>query len=217
MNKRKHIKKIIIAALILVFSVASLHLLLTDNSLTPEMAFRRMEKKNMIGPAEIFAVVDFPHGAYDHILIGKSDYGYTFFEYRDEALDSGVLTYVPKKEGATLYCTNYMYGSEKYSSDWTPIFAFTDQKKAVSAKLVLEVTQDGETVTYPLEAEKSPEGYFMFHWETLFLPGEEYWSIQQLIAGQHDGYVLDDCTAQATLELYSSNDTLLETYLFTKE
>ena len=214
MSKQKHIKKIIIAALVLLFSAASLHLL-TNNSPTPQMAFRRMERKNLIGPAEIFAMLDFPHGS-QKMLIGKSDYGYTFFEWNGNSWNKGRLTYVPRREGATLYCTNDPYPSEERSSDWTPIFAFVDHGGAASAKLTLQITYDGQTVTHPLESKRRADGYFLFSWETLFLPGKEYWSIQQLIAGQHEGYVLDDCTAQATLELYSSNGTLLQTYHFTK-
>lgn len=216
MSKRRHFRRIGIALLVLILSVAFLCLVSTSPSISPETAFRRKEKENLIGPAEIFAKVDFRNGTYDHILIGKSVYGYTFFECRDASLDKGRMTYVPKQKGATLYCTYYRYGSEHYSQDWLPIFAFVDTPVAHTARLVLTTTnKDGETINHPLASQRNQQGYFLFHWHTLDLQQEEFWLVQQLIAGQHDEYVLDG-TVQATLELYDRNDTLLETYHFQK-
>lgn len=215
MNRRKHLRKIGICLLILILSVTYLWFLGGRPSASAEMAFRRKEKLNLIGPAEIFATIDFTYGGYDHIMIGKSVYGYTFYEYRDSKLDDGKLTYVPRKEGATLYCTEYMYGSEKYSAHWTPIFAFTDHPNAVTARLILQTTKNGETVTYPLASSKNSDGYFLFSLVTLDMRGEDYWLLQQLIASQYREKVIKG-TAEATLELYDKNGVLIETYLFTK-
>lgn len=215
MNNRKKLRKIGIWLLVLVLSVTYLWCVAKRPSATAEMAFRSQERRNLIGPAKIISVIDFSHGGYDHIMIGQSQYGYTFYEYQDAALDNGVMTYVPKNEGATLYCTKEMYGSETYSLHWTPIFAFTDHPNAVTARLILQTTQNGETVTYPLASMKNADGYFLFSLVTLDMRGEDYWLLQQLIAGQHTGYILEG-TAQATLELYDKNGVLIETYLFKK-
>lgn len=216
MRKRKHLRRIGISLFVLLLSVTILCLLNASPSSTAEMAFRRKEKQNLIGPAEIIATLDFPHGSYDHILIGESDFGYTFFECHDNGRwDQGDMTYVPRKEGATLYCTYHMYGSAEYSADWLPIFAFADHHAAVRAKLTLTTTQNGETVNYPLEAQRSHDGFFLFSLKTMELRAQDFWLIQQTIANQYREYVLDG-TAQATLELYDANGELLETYQFTK-
>lgn len=216
MSKRKRIQKIMIASLVLVCTLFSLFYTLNLPFLTPHMAFRRMEKRNLIGPAEIIATVDFEHGPYDHIFIGESEYGYTFFEWRDSRdWDSATLNYVTKKEGVTLYCTYRMYGSEDWSADWLPIFAFADNIAADSAKLTLTTTQEGETVTYPLLAQRSEEGYFLFSWKTLDLRAKDFWLVQQHITGEYSYYILDG-TATATIEFFDRNGDLLETHPYTR-
>lgn len=215
MSNGRHFRRIGIALLVLVLSLGILCLLSGFPSISAEMAFRRKEKQNMIGPAEILAALDFSHSGYDHILIGESAYGYTFFEYSDFDLDDGTLTYVPKNGRTTLYCTKDMYGSADFSASWLPIFAFTEQNAAVIAKLTLRTTQNGESVDYFLESTKQQEGYFMFQWKTIDLRSYDYWLVQQMIAGQYREYVLDG-TAQATLELYDKNGNLLETFHFAK-
>lgn len=215
MGKHRKLCKIIVYLLIFALSAAVIYALVDIPSFTAEMAFRRKEKCNMVGPAEIVATLDFSHSSYDHIMIGKSEFGYTFYEYRDASLDNGKMTYIPKQEGATLYCTYHMYGSSAYSADWLPIFAFVDHSAAVSARLTLTTIQNGETAHYPLEAKKSPEGYFLFSWKTQELRAQDFWLVQQLIANQYREYVLEG-TAQATLALYNAKGELIGTYEFTK-
>ena len=213
MSKRRHFRRIGIALLVLILSVSFLCLFSTSPSISPEMAFRRKEKENMIGPAEIIATLDFSYSGYDHILIGKSAYGYTFYEYRDAKLDDGKLTYVPKQKDATLYCNYNRYGSEQ-SGEWLPIFAFVDTPKAHSARLVLTTTnKDGETANHSLASMRNQQGYFLFQLHLIDLQAEEYWLVQQLIAGNYREYALKG-TAEATLELYDKNGNLLETYHF---
>lgn len=214
MGNRRKIRKIIIYLLIFLLSAAVLYALEGCPSFTAEMAFRRKEKQNMLGPAEILGILDFEDNRYDHLLIGRSEYGYTFFEWNDTNPDDGVLTYQPKSEGATLYCTMYNYNDMYYGQGWLPIFAFTDYP-ATSAKLNLITTQEGETVTYPMEAIRSEAGYFLFAWERTGVRGQDFWLVQQLITGEYSYYVLDG-TAQATLELYNAKGELVEIYQFTK-
>ena len=217
MTNRKRLCKILVYLLVLAVSIVTLYWFGGGKSLTAEMAFHRQEKLNMIGPSNILATIDFPHGRYDHMMIGISEYGYTFYEWYDTGgWDKGEMTYIPKQEGATLFCTYYRYGSAAYSQDWLPIFAFADAPLAVSAKLTLNTTnKEGETVNYPLEAQRSENGYFLFAWNAMNLCAEDFWLVQQLITGQNREYKLSG-TAEATLELYNRNGELLETYHFTK-
>ena len=216
MGNRRKLRKIVMWLLVLLLSAAILYVLEGCPSFTAEMAFRRKEKQNMIGPAEFISTIDFPHGRYDHMMIGKSEYGYTFFEWDDgTGWDNGILSYILKQEGATLYCTYWPYGSSQYSSDWLPIFAFADVPAAVSARLTLKTTQEGETVTYPLSATKSKDGYYLFSWKILTLRANDYRLVQQLITGKYSDYVLEG-TAQAVLELYNAKGELVGTYHFDK-
>lgn len=215
MSKRKRIKKILLALLILFISAISIYFFAFDSlPFSPEMAFRRKEKQAMIGPAEIIAKLDF--NQYNHILIGESDYGYTFFEWQGNAnWRNSDLSYIQKQDGVTLYCTYYMYASEEYSKSWLPIFAFVDHPSAVSAELTLTITQGGETVSYPLSAQRSPEGYFLFSWDTMDLRSYDFWLVQQHITGAYSNYVLEG-TVTATIRLYDQNGDLIETREFTK-
>ena len=215
MANRKRLGKILIYLLILSLCVIGLYWFGNGKSLTAKMAFRRLEKRHMVGPAEIMEILDFEEDRYDHLLIGRSQYGYTFFEWRDQNPDDGVLSYQPRQKGATLYCTKESYNALYYRQGYLPIFAFCDQY-AASAKLILTTNMDGESISYCLEAKRSEAGYFLFRWKTGELTrGADFWQVQQLITGEYRNYVLDS-SAQATLELYDENGALTETYHFTK-
>lgn len=215
MGNRRKIRKIGIWLLIFLLSNAVLYALSDSPSLTAEIAFRRKEKQNLVGPAEIVEVLDFEDNRYDHLLIGRSEYGYTFFEWNDRDPDDGLLTYQPKAKGAALFCTEYSYQDIYYGQGWLPIFAFVDTPAAYTAKLTLAIsTKHGESA-YLLEAQRSQQGYFLFRWDTPNLKAQEFWVVQQLIAGNYRRYVAAG-TATATLEVYDRDGTLIQTYCFTK-
>lgn len=214
MGNHRKIQKTGIWVLVFLLSLGVIFALTGSPILTAEMVFRMKEKQNLIGPAHIMGVIDFTDDRYDHLLIGQSEYGYTFFEWNDRDPDDGVLSYQPKSKGATLYCTRYSYNAMRSGQEYLPIFVFTD-RPAFIARLVLTTIQDGETVTYPLAAERNGDGYFYFIWPTNNLRSRDFWLVQQLITGEYRNYILDG-SAQATLELYDMDGKLLDTFLFTK-
>ena len=215
MGNRRKIRKIGIWLLIFLLSICVICAVSQSSSLTAEIAFRRKEKQNLIGPAEFVEILDFEDNRYDHLLIGKSDYGYTFFEWNDRDPDDGVLSYQPKAKGATLFCTEYNYQDTYYGQGWLPIFAFVDPPAAYTARLTLAITTKHGESTYLLEAQRSQQGYFLFRWDTPNLKAQEFWVVQQLIAGNYMGYV-EAGTATATLEVYDRDGVLIQTYLFSK-
>lgn len=214
MGNRRKIRKIGIWLLIFLLSLGVIFALTGSPDMTAEMAFRMKEKQNLIGPASIMDVIDFTDDRYDHLLVGCSEYGYTFFEWNDYDPEDGALTYQPKSEGATIYCTKYSYNAMNYGQGYLPIFAFTD-RPAFTARLVLTTEQDGEAVSYPLAAQRNGAGYFLFTWPTDDLRSRDFWMVQQMITGEYSNYVLDG-TVKATLELYDANGELMETYYFSK-
>ena len=174
-------------------------------SALPEVFLKVAEVKRLLSTGEAATVND----ASKMVGISRS----AFYKYRDAKLDDGKLTYVPKQKDATLYCTYNRYGSEQ-SGEWLPIFAFVDTPKAHSARLVLTTTnKDGETANHSLASMRNQQGYFLFQLHLIDLQAEEYWLVQQLIAGNYREYALKG-TAEATLELYDKNGNLLETYHF---
>ena len=215
MGNRRKIRKIVIWLLIFLLSNAVLYVLSNDPSPNAKFAFRRKERTNLIGPAEIVEILDFVDNRYDHLLIGQSDHGYTFFEWNERNPDDGVLSYQPKAKGATLFCTEYSYQDMYYGQGWLPIFAFVDSPAAYTANLTLAITTKHGENTYLLESQRSQQGYFLFSLDTPNLKAQEFWMIEQLIAGNYLRYVLDG-TATATLDIYDRDGKLLQTYLFTK-
>lgn len=212
MKRLSRKQKLLIWCIVLICSAIVLFLNTAPQSSSAKISFRLAEKKNMIGPAKIIADIPFPHGPYDRILIGESDYGYTFYEWRNSG---DRMNYVEKAEGVTLYCTYSRYGSEKLHTHWLPIFALVDHPAAVSAKLTITTIHSGETVSYPLLADRSSEGYFLFSWDTLELRSYDFWLVQQCITGAYSEYILDG-SAEITLELFDRNGMLLETHSYTK-
>ena len=142
-------KKLTVWLLVLAVSIGLLCISSNYPSPTAEIAFRRAEKENLVGPAEILEILDFADSRYDHLLVAQSDYGYTFYEWQDSDKDysHARLAYQPKSERVTLYCTLQGYESLYTGREWLPIFAFADHPAAVSARLTLETAQeDGEAV-----------------------------------------------------------------------
>lgn len=215
MGNRRKIRKIGIWLLIFLLSVCVIRVMSQSPSNTAEIVFRRKEKQNLIGPAEIVEIMDFKDNRYDHLLIGRSEHGYTFFEWNDRDPDDGILSYQPKSKGATLFCTEYSYQNISCGQGWLPIFAFVDTPTAYTARLILTTTTKYGETTHLLASMRNQQGYFLFTWDTPNLQAEEFWVVQQLIAGNYMGYV-EAGTATATLEVYDRDGTLIQTYCFTK-
>ena len=209
---RKRLCKIFMYLLLFSVSFVTLYWVGGGKSLSATMAFRRHEMQNMIGPAQIMDTVEFPLGIYNHIMIGKSDHGYTFLQWNDHnGWDQGIMTYAPKNSEVTLYCTEQLYSSSDYCMDVLPIFAFTDYPSAVRATLTITVQLAGESSVflYPLEATITEEGYFLFRLEKsqramdIFLIQE---ALGQLIGYRIDGNITMD------IALFDRNGELLTTY-----
>ena len=207
--------KILIWSVILVLAVWLFLFASNYPSPTAEVAFRKAEKENLIGPAEVIEILDFEDSGYDHLLIAHSPYGYTFFEWTDPNWDDGRLSYQKKNDRVTLFCTYYPSERLYTGRGWLPIFAFAQHGAAVRARLTIETIKQESTATYTLEAEKSNAGYFLFKQNVSELQSEDFWYIQQLITGAYSEYVLDG-TAKATVELYDHTGNLIETKVFTK-
>ena len=172
-----------IIAIILLISAA--YILLGCPALTPTQAFRRVEKSNLVGPAEIIETIDLPNGLDDHVLVADDGGGVVLFIYSDfDFRWESYFLYREKSQGITvLPVPNHNhFGSELYELDM-PILVFHDHPGAVRAELDLIIDEgmgvretqweEGGEVhteyfekTYRMEAVKYIDGYFRFNLHT---------------------------------------------------
>ena len=173
----------ILMILLLVFAA---YILLDCPAFTPVQQFRRLEKANLVGPAEIIETIDPLNGEYDHVIVADDGdavilYSYRDFEYR-WAWDG--FFYREKSDGITVFPapTHMYFASGKYAVD-VPVLLFHDYPDACRAELELtfderlgiietEEERDGERIrtyfekSYLLEAHRDIEGYFRFNLHT---------------------------------------------------
>ena len=143
-------------------------------SLTPQMALRRAERANMIGPSAILAteIVD-PQG---RMIVGISSHGYTLYYYRPGVpYDHTAITYREKAEDITvLACT-------PFGTSVIPVLIFADNSRAVRAELELdlELWQNNRHLvrTYRLEGSKNEHGYFRLDLSLVPESAGSYWEV----------------------------------------
>lgn len=203
-------RKLLLCSLILLLTVAVIFFCSDWPSPTPEIAFRRAEKQQLIGPAEIVARLDSEVDYNNTIILGKSDHGYTMFAYYDDRWDDGRLRYFPKIEGATLFCPEYAY----YDEDNVPyvlIFLFPEKCISPSAKLTLTISCDGETETYHAEGQRQDGGFYSLSLPYRDMKGKHFWLLQQVLTGSYSEYVLTG-TVDISIEYYDKNGQLTDFY-----
>ncbi len=215
MTAKSKIKKILFWLCLLLICCLSTLFMGEFTSPTAEIAFRKMEKQHLIGPAQIVEVLDFENSCYDHLLIGKSQYGYTFFEWNDRNPDGGRITYQKKAGPITLFCTHDSYEFMYREKEWLPIFAFAENTKAVRAELTVESNWKTDNSSHQLSAQLTDRGYFLFRLPMSAFGGEDFWLLQQVITGAYAEYELSG-SISVTVTLYDKAGNLLETMTLTK-
>ena len=197
--------RVFINILCIILLISAAYILLGCPALTPTQAFRRVEKSNLVGPAEIIEIIDLPNGLDDHVLVADDGEGVVLFHYDDfEFRWFSDFLYREKSQGITvLPVPNHtLFGSDLYVVD-LPILVFHDHPGAIWAELELVIDEgmgvretqweEGGEVrieyfekTYRMEAVKYIDGYFRFnlHTESEDLYVDEY--------GQHRGTPLDN-------------------------
>lgn len=214
MNKRKRIRNTILYAVLLLLSCMGILSAANNPPLTPEIALRRMEKAQLIGPCQIIDRLQFGEDIYGHIWVGKSSHGYTVMEYDDKFLDKAEVTYIPKTGQATLYCTYGYYPTESYQS-FLPIFCFVDNISFPNARLTVTVDRSGTSHSFILNATKENADYFLFRLMADDLMSEDFWLIQQTVADQHTNYVTDG-SVSILLELCDQQGLAQESYTISR-
>ena len=220
--------RILINSLVLVLLIGAAYVLLGCPALTPTQQFRRLEKANLVGPAQIIENEDLLNGMYDHFMVAEDGDGvilylYNDFEYRWNW--GGYFLYWEKSEGITVLPapTHTYWGADEFIID-LPILVFHDHPGAVRAELDLTIDEgmgimetsweNGGPVergyfekTYHLSADSGVDGYFRFNLHT----ESESWSIDN---EQYYGSVLgSEGTALETLcRMMAENRSYLQEY-----
>lgn len=204
-------RKLALCLLLLLVSLSIIISMSDWPSPTPEIALRRMEKRYLLGPSQIITTMDFEYSPWDHLIIGKSDRGYTTYEYLDDlGWDNGNLRYFPGTDGATLFCTDYKYRTES-GDPWLPIFLFPEKQGYGEVKMTLTITTPEASRTYQLDGERRDSSFYLFALPADDLEAEFFWLLQQALTGAYSEYVLTG-TVEIEIEFLDISGSLVDTY-----
>ena len=138
--------KICINLLAIAAVTMALYILIDCPAFTPAHSFRRLEKANLLGPAEILGTIPVNSGRYDHLMIAEDDTGITLYGYSapDFHYQFGQFVYREKTQPVTVLAAP-SYGFALYDRYviQLPVLVFQDNPRAVRAELTLEF---GETL-----------------------------------------------------------------------
>ena len=161
MSRRKRIFRIILHISLILVWLLVVYLGMGAPSFTAEMAMRRHEAAQWVGPSKIIARGETGEKL---LLIGETDYGYCVYEYRSGfgKMDSGYLTYITKDDPRICFMHHALvYGG----MDVFSVYSISEVPGAVNARLTLEsqVTDETEyTLTQTAQAELQDGVYFRF-------------------------------------------------------
>ena len=167
MNKKKRMRGIMLFSLLTAVSVFALYCFFGAPPLTPEMAMHQRERQELIGPSKIMAEGELKCGGYDRFLLGKTEYGYCIYTYKEgDFFRSDVLTYEEEGEKVTVISLGII---AEYSGDvpdegglTLPVFVIPDSLRAVSAKLTVKAQYEGKQYEASDSAVLEQDVYFVF-------------------------------------------------------
>ncbi len=156
-------QKIGLYLVLIVLSATILLLMLDMDSPTAEIAFRKKEKQQLLGPAEIVTTMEVTHSWYNRMMVGVSEHGLSVFSWHgDRNFDGGELNYHEKDGSLSVFCPCADGRLPVAEEAQIPFFAITDHANAVEATLVLTLSYDGKEETIALRAGQSEGSYFLF-------------------------------------------------------
>ena len=139
-------------------------------ALNVTMQYRREEKANLVGPAQILDDIPLTGSSYDRLLLADDGDGVILYLYHASGIDNGFFIYREKQGELTLLAapTIDLYGP-LYKKISLPVMLFDTHPEAVYAELDLELSSDYNDKTfqksYHLTSDRKTEGYFLFHIE----------------------------------------------------
>lgn len=216
-NTLPKLPRFLLNLLVIAILIFAMYTFLSAPPFTTEIQYRRVEKANLIGPAEILGMESVDFSDYDRILVADDGAGAILYAESTERLCEPELIYREKTGSITiLTAPDPAPYSITDTMRYATIFAFDDCPEAVRAELTLTLKADyrGEAFekTYTLESDRTNTGYFKFLLRCMNLEGlgAESYAIQILssITGYVGRYHMDT-VLPATVRLYDSNDQLI--------
>ena len=205
-------KKLLFCVPILLISLFFIVSITQWPSPTLEIAIRRKEKQQLVGPGVIIEQLDFVGSSWDHLILSRTDHGYTTYEYQDGlGWDNGNLRYFEETPVATMFTTDYSY-DQASGAPWLPIFLFPENPTAYSARMFLTVQGAESSASFNQLSYLEPGSGFLFSLPTgKELESECYWLLQQAITGAWQEYMLTG-TVEIQVNLYDRQGNLVDTY-----
>lgn len=211
--------RIAIHICVIFLSLIALYTFFGAPTLSAAQAFRRYEKANMVGPAQILGTVKLEegYGSYRQMLIADDGDAISLFFYDHAAHEDPKLIYREKTGDLTVLGAPYPTDARTRKTNcFYPIFLFDEYPEAVRAELELTLSAEyfgeGFEKTYSLTAQRSNPGYFKFLLRTYNRSGlgVEGYAIQvmALISG-YEGKSFRDWSVPVTVKLYNEADELI--------
>ncbi len=183
MKKLSRKGKTFLLLILIALSLLSLASAYRLPSPTAEIAFRRKEAAQMVGPAQILGTMNTPYSNYHHTMIGRSEYGYTLFRWSDDSpngWNQGELFYYKKSGSLTVLSPAWESGIFRQDTA-IPILAFSELPRAAYAVISLTVTFTDITAVYTLETQFTPNGYALFIFDTDCMSQENLFVLQRIL------------------------------------
>lgn len=200
-------KKLLFCIPILLISLFIIASIMNWPSPTLEIAIRRKEKQQLVGPSELIGSLKYDYGV---IHIGKTAKGWITYEYIDDlGWDSGELRYFAEEDNVPMFCPDFLLWTQ--GRQWLPIFVLPAKATAVDAEMTISVTGLETDGVYTLTGEKMEGGYFQFSLPAEELDAEHFWLLQQSITNSYQEYVLTG-TVEIQIDFYDRSGNLVDTY-----
>lgn len=204
-------RKLALALLMLFVSTGIIFSLSNWASPTPEIAFRRAEKRRLIGPSEIITTIHTNNTDDCHVILGASDYGYTIFHYFEAMeFDEGNLHYFPKTEQVTICCAGYNNVYED-GSKVLPIYVFPENTVYPEAWISLTISSGEETHTYKMVGHPMDSIFYFFPIQITDMPFEDYYLLNQALNKEYDNIILTG-TVEIQIDFYDNSGNLVDIY-----
>lgn len=211
MKTAKKIRGILLWLMVTLLSVYAIYVAFHSPALTPEMAMRRKEKSAWVGPSKVFWEGESHSWAYDCLILGETDYGYCFFMYNSENFGYAMNRFAYVEKG-TRGCFLVDRSVVPIDIHVFPVFAITDNPKAVRAQLTLETECDEEPAyagIYMAQAELSGGMFYQFAVDITDMDRAVYYFWADRLVD--DDRIYRNISGTATLEFYDREGNLIDT------
>lgn len=197
--------------------VTAIYVFISAPAFTTQVLYRRYEKANLIGPAEILGIFERDFSSYDRLLLADTGDGVVIFAESMHTQDTPQLIYRNKRGPLTVLAAPdpTPFNSDSYEAR-VNILAFDNHPEAVSAQLELTLFSQylGEkfSQTYTVDAQRQIPGVFCFDLHIMRLShiGAEGYAVEVLkMISDYCGSNFYGTEFPATVSFYDGQGNLI--------